>query len=367
METNYRNKNNKLISFDRNIVPKYYFSNDNNLQLRYYKKFDFNQLDFRMEDANQKDEINTGIKVFEDYLENEIDINLDELKYQFMEHSHTSFLYSKSMCQDLFKNGVHHPIGIVCMRPSAVSSNIEKFIDLNTGWRVLNDDLVVFMYSGVARLRYFEILEWSYIPAFVQSPKNHDIEFDDDYTLIDSYDKLLDEYSNDVKYDTQFYQQDKFFYKRKHELEFHHDEDNLFFNRTKKHFGIDSEHECLSHLVCCDMQNDHKVKNWDLENVKKYNKILKNSFPIKVYIRSDNELEYKNCKNSIIDSLVTKFDIQFKSITSKKQINDKKGFVFYTDSSVIWDDNILKLFYFTNSYEREIVFKKNVSVINCEV
>ena len=83
----------------------------------------------------------------ENYFENEIDTNLDTLKYTFMEY-YTSFLYSKSMCQDLLKNGVHHPIGIVCMRPS-VSSNIEKFLDLNTGWRVLGDDLVVFMYSGV--------------------------------------------------------------------------------------------------------------------------------------------------------------------------------------------------------------------------
>ena len=49
---------------------------------------------------------------------------------------------------------------------------------------------------------------------FVQSPKNHDIEFNDDYTLIDSYDKLLHDYVNHVEYDTQFYQQDKFFYKR---------------------------------------------------------------------------------------------------------------------------------------------------------
>ena len=47
----------------------------------------------------------------------------------------------------------------------------------------------------------------------------------------------------------------------------------IFFNRTKKHFGIDDGHECLSHLVCCDNGNDHKVKNWDLENVKKYNNI----------------------------------------------------------------------------------------------
>ena len=42
MVTNYRNKNNNLVSFDRNIVPDYYFQKDNNIQLRYFKKFNFN-------------------------------------------------------------------------------------------------------------------------------------------------------------------------------------------------------------------------------------------------------------------------------------------------------------------------------------
>ena len=144
METNYRNKNNKLISFDRNIVPKYYFTQDNNLQLRYYKKFNINQLNFRTEYSSNTNEINFGVEVFENYFENEIDTNLDTLKYTFMEHSHTSFLYSKSMCQDLLNNGVHHPIGIVCLRPSVVDSKIEKF-HMDTGWRILDDDLVVFM------------------------------------------------------------------------------------------------------------------------------------------------------------------------------------------------------------------------------
>ena len=46
--------------------------------------------------------------------------------------------------------------------------------------------------------------------------------------MIDSYDKLLHEYANHVEYDTQFYQQDKFFYIQKDGLEFHKDEDNLF-------------------------------------------------------------------------------------------------------------------------------------------
>ena len=104
-------------------MPKYYFQKDNNLQLRYYKKFDFNQLDFRTQyPTNLQDEINSSIIKFRDYLDNQIDTDIDKLKNQFMEDSHKSFLYSKSMCQDLLSNGVHHPIGIVSLIPSVVNS-----------------------------------------------------------------------------------------------------------------------------------------------------------------------------------------------------------------------------------------------------
>ena len=348
-------------------MPDYYFQKDNNIQLRYFKKFNFNQLNFRTKyPTNSQEEIDASVIKFRDYLDNQIDTDIDKLKNQFMEHSHKSFLYSKSMCQDLLSNGVHHPIGIVSLIPSVVNSDIEKF-HMDTGWRILNDDLVVFMYSGVARLTYFKILEWDYVPAFVQSPENHDIKFEGDSILIDSYDKLLHEYANHVEYDTQFYQQDKFFYIQKDGLEFHKDEDNLFFNRTNKQFGIDVGHECLSHLVCCDMMNDHKVKNWNLLNIPKYNKILKNTFPLKIYIRSDNQTDFKKCRNNIISSLGQKIDVEFISIYDKNEINQKKGFVFFTDSSLVCSQSILKLFYFTNSYQKEVEFKKGVSVINCEL
>ena len=126
------NRNHKWINFDREIVPKYYFSSENNLQLRYYKKFNFNQLHFDKQKPNNNDEINTSVTNFKDYFENQIDTDIEKLKAEFMEYSHTSFLYSKSMCQDLLKNGVHHPIGIVCLRPSAVNSHVEKF-NMDTG------------------------------------------------------------------------------------------------------------------------------------------------------------------------------------------------------------------------------------------
>ena len=73
------------------------------------------------------------------------------------------------------------------------------------------------------------------------------------------------------------------------------------------------------------------------------------------------------CRNNIISSLGQKIDVEFISIYDKNEINQKKGFVFFTDSSVEWSQSILKLFYFTNSYQKEVEFKKGVSVINCEL
>ena len=363
LQKSYQNKHNKKIEFKNNEIPKYYFDKENNLVLDYYKEFDYKKLKFGNHKFNE--EIPTSVGIFLDYYESKLDTDIDELKETFWENSHSSFLYAKSMCQDLLKNGVHHPIGIVALNPSLVKSKSKNF-HTDTGWRVRDHDLVIFMYSGSARLRYFRILEWRHTPAFIQTPLIHNIKWDGESIRLDSLEKLTNEYSNHVMYDTLFYQQDKFFYKMKHELEEHGDDDNLFLNRTNKYFGIDVEHECLSHLVCCDIQNDHKTKNWESLDIPKYNEILKNTFPLKIYIRSDNKSDFEKCKENIISVLSYDIEVEFISVLNKNEINQKKGFAFFTDSSVYWNDCILKLFYFTNSYEKEVEFKKGVSVINCE-
>ena len=59
----------------------------------------------------------------------------------------------------------------------------------------------------------------------------------------------------------------------KHQL----DEENQSFNKlTDKIFGVDTEKECLSHLVCGDMNNTHKIDGWIDENYIDYRRILKN-------------------------------------------------------------------------------------------
>ena len=365
MDKSYTNNSNHTIKIP-SVVDEY-FSVDNNLKLDYYTNFNYNQL--AEKGYNIDDERKFAVELFFEYIYDDSNKSIDDLKYNFFENSHRSFLYAKTMCQDLLDNGVHHPLGVIALNPLVLGSNSEKFT-MDTGWRILSDDLVIFMYSGCARLRYFKLLGWEYVPVFLQSVDSHNINWDGQAIRIDSIDKLKSDYSDSVLYDTQFYQEEKFFYFMKHQL----DEKNQSFNKlTDKTFGVDLEKECLSHLVCCDINNDHKVNGWNGEDILKYNRILKNSFPLKVYIgkcKSENSKEFIDCKNRILNSISKqKVDIEFRFIDEISDIskkNEKKGFAFYTDSNVKWDTNILELFYFTHSTKNITNYKDGVLIINCE-
>ena len=366
MHKSYTNNSNHTIKIPSNVNE--YFSVDNNLKLDYYTNFNYNQL--AEKGYNIDDERKFAVELFFEYIYDDSNKSIDDLKYDFFENSHRSFLYAKTMCQDLLDNGVHHPLGVTALNPLVLGSNSEKFT-MDTGWRILSDDLVIFMYSGCARLRYFKLLGWEYVPVFLQSVDSHNINWDGQAIRIDSIDKLKSDYSDSVLYDTQFYQEEKFFYFMKHQL----DEKNQSFNKlTDKTFGVDLEKECLSHLVCCDINNDHKVNGWNGEDILKYNRILKNSFPLKVYIgkcKSENSKEFIDCKNRILNSISKqKVDIEFRFIDEISDIskkNEKKGFAFYTDSNVKWDTNILELFYFTHSTKNITNYKDGVLIINCEL
>ena len=76
------------------------------------------------------------------------------------------------------------------------------------------------------------MIGWNSTPVFMQSVDEHDIDWDESKVRIDSIDKLKNEYSNKVKWNTQFYQEDKFFYFMKHQLDEENQSDNtpIFFN-----------------------------------------------------------------------------------------------------------------------------------------
>ena len=349
-----------------------YFSANNNLKLDYYKEFDFMKLIEPHHDM--KHESKQAIRLLFEFVTNDYQESIVDAKLRFFENSHRSFLYAKSMVQSLNKGGVHHPVGVVAIRPSKFDSDVKRFEEF--GWKIISDDLVIYLYSGVARLRYFHMIGWNSTPVFMQSVDEHDIDWDESKVRIDSIDKLKNEYSNKVKWNTQFYQEDKFFYFMKHQL----DEENQSFNKlTDKIFGLDAEKECLSHLVCTDLENNHKEMGWNDENYEDYTRIIKHTFqkPLNVYIGkcdSKDSVEFNDCKNRILNSLYTngkKIDINFKHIDSVGNIPKESeycGFSFYTDCDVKWDFNLLELFYFTHS-QRDITdyIRPGVKIVNCEV
>jgi len=364
MATNYTNRFGHKIQVD-STVGDYYFNKDNNLSLYYKKDFDYTNL--IEEDYDIKYESQFAIESFLDFKSGKQGRG-KKLKYNFFENSHISFLYAKSMCQNILEFGVHHPLGIILFKPSMVGLSVEKL--QNKGFEILSNDLVAYMYSGTARLRYFYLIGMKTAPAFLQSSGNHNINWGGLH--IKNFNQFKEVYLDSVKYNTQLYQEDRFFNRPKHELP---DNYKTFYQQTDKFFGMDGDIGGMSYLVCCDMNNEHKVEGWNDEDPIIYKRILKNSFPLKVYIgkcESDKSMGFIDCKKRILNFLYSgnrKINIEFRYINKISDIpkhNDYKGFAFYTDCNVEWDSNILELFYFTHSQKNMIKYNNNVQVINCE-
>ena len=102
-----------------------YFSANNNLKLDYYKEFDYMRLIEPQHDMEH--ESKQAIKLLFEFVNNVSNESVTDAKLRFFENSHRSFLYAKSMVQSLSKGGVHHPIGVVAIRPSSVGSTTKKF------------------------------------------------------------------------------------------------------------------------------------------------------------------------------------------------------------------------------------------------
>ena len=148
MATNYTNRLGHKIQVD-STVGDYYFNKDNNLSLYYKKDFDYTTLieeDYEIKYASQ-----FAIESFLDFKSGKQGRG-KKLKYNFFENIHRSFLYAKSMCQNILEFGVHHPLGIILFKPSMVGLSVEKL--QNKGFEILSNDLVSTLGNSVTDITY---------------------------------------------------------------------------------------------------------------------------------------------------------------------------------------------------------------------
>ena len=177
MQKNFWNKNNKQVFVDNNIID-YYFEPSNNFSLHYIEQYDWKKIqDF---DVQPHSSYSNRIQNLYDFLL-DVDVkSIDFFREELFNNSHNSFLYGKSMCMDIWKNNIHHPLGCILFRPSKIDYN--KDILLNHGFCKIEDDLFGYKYSGSARLKYFDCLGIDKSPVLFQIPNGHDIKIDNKFT-----------------------------------------------------------------------------------------------------------------------------------------------------------------------------------------
>ena len=182
-----------------------------------------------------------------------------------------------------------------------------------------------------------------------------------------------------------------------------------YFDDTRKfgHFGYDYPYGVRG-LEATTPGGDYIQKSWLKDYPVKYCKILKNSFPLNIYIGNcKTDEEYTKCvktiKNISLDSRkhiirdnydeennrkwekdmkeaypyksmrVNKEDIKlrFKKIDKENirdipKINNYRGFCIYTEFGVEWIRDILELFYFTNSEKAFSTNNEKTIIFNTE-
>ena len=346
MQKNFWNKNNREIFVEQNVIDNY-FQSSNNFSLYYIK--DYNWKKIQDYDSTDVSSYSNRIQNFYDFA---LDVNtksIDWFKENIFNDSHKSFLYGKSMCQDIFKNGVHHPLGCILFRPSMI--DYENDVLLNHGFCKIQNDLFGYKYSGSARLKYFDCLGIDKSPVLFQIPNNHNIDMEGKF---ESFSSFYDDYLSEVKFETQVYQEEKPFEYAIHEIPKNYPK----FDINKK-FGFDNEWG-ISFLVVTDVENTHKQNFWNGDDHKAYIDLIKQSIPFEVNVKNDITIEkinqYLEDERSV--GIIRYEDIlDFKIVSEFKNESDK--IIFNIEDDLELDYHILDLLHFSDSKTRVINPKKD--------
>lgn len=346
MQKNFWNKNNREVFVEQSIID-YYFQPSNNFSLHYIEDYDWKKIqDY---DVQPYSSFSNRIQNLYDFLLDIETKSIDVFREELFNNSHNSFLYGKSMCIDIWKNSVHHPLGCILFRPSKI--NYDEEILLNHGFCKIDDDLFGYKYSGSARLKYFDCLGIDKSPVLFQIPNGHDIKIDNKFT---SFGDFYEDYLSEVKFETQVYQEEKPFEYAIHEIPKNYpkfDDDKVF--------GFDKEWG-ISFLVVTDVENVHKQNFWNNDDHQEYINLIKKSIPFDVNVKDDVTIEKIN--QFLEDERSVGIE-RYEDIFNFQVVNDfvdkSDKIIFNIDGGLELDYHILDLLYFSDSKTRVINPKTN--------
>jgi hypothetical protein len=409
---NYKNKFGYWMSIDDSII-RYYFSKNNDLRLFYKKDMSIDEL------LKYNSEVKSGVYktiIIEKINRCFYDLILKGLEcdnwIEYNREKDRNFFFIKEICQSILEKGVTHPMGIWIINVKLSNSDNKYWNSfLKKFDYVFNSENKFFIHPGAFKIFYTYFLDINKVPILLQCDKNNEIKLEG-FVEITSANQLKEEILDNVKEPiwvvntaysgeilTQPEMQKKF--PGSHIMD--------YFDDTRKfgHFGYDYPYGVRG-LEATTPGGDYIQKSWLKDYPVKYCKILKNSFPLNIYIGNcKTDEEYTKCvktiKNISLDSMkhiirdnydetnnekwskdrkeaypyksirVNKEDIKlrFKKIDKENirdipKINNYRGFCIYTEFGVEWIRDILELFYFTNSEKAFSTNNEKTIIFNTE-
>ena len=305
-----------------------------------------------------------------------------------------NFFFVKSICQGIVDKGVTIPLGVHLI-------DITKYDTLQ--WREMLSEFsfedtfdsnhIMTIHPGANKLRYTYFLNIDKVPIYLECEKSSKINTDG-FVEIKSMDELKEKVLNNSKEDIGVIW-----------MEVGATDKELLGGR--ENYGVDFP-VGMRGLDLTTPGGSWIQDSWLLDYPVKYCKILKNSFPLNIYvgnIKSDNQY------TELTKKIKEKFEINLQEFSARSQcqneeriptiplkwreekdevypfqsyrisqkdvvinfnkvdnindipnLNDHKGFCIYTDCDVEWKRDIIELFYFTNS-EKAFATTKNQKVV----
>jgi hypothetical protein len=393
----YTNKHKKHISIFGEVEDNYF---DGGFKLFYKEDMSNNELlQYRKIDSKYSSFKNRAIQELTSYVYNLIvgGIGFDGwIDYNYSKDE--NFFFVKSICQSIVDKGITIPLGVHLVDITKYDPLQWKEMLCECGFEdTFDSNHIMTIHPGANKLRYTYFLNIDKVPIYLECEKSSKINTDG-FVEIKSMEELKEKILDNSKENIGVIWMEVSA----------GDNDGPSGEKLlggRENYGVDFP-VGIRGLDLTTPGGSWIQESWLLDYPVKYCKILKNSFPLNIYIGNvQSDKEYIKC----IEKIKKKFEINLEEFIYLKRINDDlqevplewtenknqaypflsyrinlkdivlhfnkvdnvhdipklnnhKGFCIYTDCDVEWERDILELFYFTNS-EKAFSTTENQKVI----
>lgn len=296
----------------------------------------------------------------------------------YCELNHNNFLFQKYMFQSLVNNGQIHPVGAAVLSTEDITDRDD--VTNSAQWKDLkiSKDFQVTFSTGSFRVGELGLIGANHLKVIFNTPRG--LKPYKDAIKINNMEELC-----------------KLVYDEDSSMHTHIRMTTLGERGGDIGYNLPTSVELLE---CGDGKSQNDRIGFFGEDLFEYLKIIKKTFPLKIYIRASSVESFNNCKKRIIENAfiwdkiknrtkltgwvdrthqfkyeyLSQFKVDAEDIFRLEFIHTREGyenisltdegFIIYTTDEVEWDFNIYELFFFTTTKKVCCKSNDNLVVIN---